>query len=69
MISYDGIKARLHAIAHKILNPKHEVIWKYGTSEDREICKGDIVCLDCDCCFWCRFYDRSIRDRLRKGVD
>ena len=55
MISWEGFKARVGAICHKIAHPSHVVRWRVNAEEG--YCKGDIACETCKILFWCRLYD------------
>jgi hypothetical protein len=56
---FDGLLCRIEAIWHKICNPSHSIIWKYHElEEDKEICKGDILCKNCNKIFWCRALEK-----------
>lgn len=64
-MSYNGITARLQAIFHKILHPKHKVLWR---ADADKICPGDIICDTCDIIFWCRIQDRKDK-AINKALD
>ena len=49
-----GLRARIDAIIHKILHPKHDVQWRINVGN---LCKGDITCETCGHIFWCRWIE------------
>lgn len=63
MINALGISARIDAVCHKILHPRHKIIWRFAPDE---LCPGDIVCDTCDIIFWCRALDRK-NDKKQTG--
>jgi len=51
-----GFLARIDAILHRILHPRHDVRWR---TNEGSICPGDIACETCNCVFWCRILENK----------
>jgi hypothetical protein len=62
-MTLDGILARISAIWHKVIHPRHKLVWRSDpVLDDPEFkCEGDIFCETCEMFFWCRYYDNPTK--------